>query len=241
MKKDPAQSDQYRFARTELEVAVKEAEAEQKELDRIQSLVREGVASQAELDKQKVKLEQASGRLKTAHEKVRILNLDLSKDVVAEAGAELALQEKRLASLKEERQTIASDIERCKIKAPISGEVVFAPKKPGEAVTPGELLFIIAQTSDAEIHVYVDEGQIHKVQPGQRVHIYPTAFDWRKYGEAKGTVTEVSPYAKELEGGNQFWVRIVVSETPLPLKFGSSATVHVIVSERGLLDMLMNR
>ena len=241
LKKDPAQSDQYRFARNELEVAQKEVEAEEKEVARVTTLVRSGVASESEYEKEKVKLDQARGRLKTAEEKVRILNLDLSKDMLAEASAELTLQEKRLASLKEECKTIEDNVERCKIRAPISGQVVFSAKKPGEAAVPGELLFIIAQGSNAEIHVYVDESQIHKVELGQRVHVFPTAFDWHKYGEAKGTVTEIAEYAKEVGGSNQFFVRIVVEETPLPLKFGGSATVQIIVSKRGLLDMLMTR
>ncbi len=241
LRKDPAQSDQYRFAKNDLEVAQKEVEAEQREVARMESLVKNGVASQAELDKEKVKLEQAMGRLKTAQEKVKIFELGLSQDMLGEMQAETDLQEKRLASLREECKTVETSIERYCIRAPVAGEVVFHAKKPGEAVTPGELLFIIAKGPDTEIHAYVEENQIYKVGLGQRVHIYPTAFDWRQYGEAKGTVTDISPYAKEVGGSNQFWVRIVVEEWPLPLKFGSSVTAHIVVSRRGLLDMLLTR
>jgi len=266
LQKDPAQTDQYRFARTELEVAEKEVEAEQKEVTRVDALVKENVAAPAELDREKVKLEQAEGQLKTAQEKVRILNLNLSKDTLAEAQgelvlqeqrlsnlkgelktvqssteAEIALQEKRLAGLKEELKTLETDIERCKIKAPVAGEVVFSGKKPGEAVTPGELTFIVAQGSEARLDAFVDEAQIHKVGFGQLVRIYPTTFDYREYGEAKGTVDEILPYAQTIGGANQFEVHIIVHETPLPLKFGSSATAHIVVGERGLLDMLLGR
>lgn len=241
MKKDPVQSEQLRFARSERDLAEKEVAAMKKELERIQALYKQGVVSQAEYDAQKMKMDQAEGKLKTAIEKVKILDMGLGQDMIAEAEAELALLQKRLANLKEECKTIEADIERCKIKAPVAGEVVYSAKKPGEAVTPGELLFIIAQGSDSELHAYVEESHIHKVGLGQRARIYPTTFDYRKYGEAMGTVTEISPYAKEMGGSNQFWVRIIVNETPLPLKFGSSATAHIIVSERGLLDMLLSR
>lgn len=266
LQKDPAQTDQYRFARTELEVAEKEVEAEKKEVARVDALVKENVAAPAELDRERVKLEQAEGRLKTAQEKVRILNLDLSKDTLAEAHAETALQEKRLASQKEEMKTIQSsteaeialqekhlaslkedlktlenNIERCKIESPIAGTVVLSGKKSGEAVTPGELIFIIAQSSKARLDAQVDQSQFSKVGLGQLVRIYPTTFDYREYGEAKGRVAEIFPYAQSVGGSNKFEVRINVYETPLPLQFGSGAEAHIVVGERGLLDMLLGR
>jgi len=243
LQKDPAQTDQYRFARTELEVAQKEVEAENKEVTRMETLVREKVAAPAELDREKVKLEQTEGKLKTAKEKVRILDLDLSKDMLAEAQAEMALQEKRLAGLKEELKTIESNIERCKIRAPISGEVVYSAKKPGESVTPGELIFNVAQGSAAEVHAFVEESQILKVALGQRVRIYPKSFDQREYGEAKGTVTAISSHTEKVPETNQlkFKVWILVDETPLPLKFGTNVDAYIVVNTGSLLDMIIRR
>ena len=248
LKKDPAQADQYRFARTELEVAEKEVEAERTEVARAESLVRDKVAAQAELDREKVKLEQALGRLKTAQEKVKILDLNLSKEVVAKAQAELALQQKRLDSLKEELktmaeelQTVEGDIERCRIKAPLAGEIVYSSKKPGEAVAPGELIFTVAQGSSAEVHAFVAESQILKVAPNQMVRIYPKTFDNREYGEARGKVSRVFPSAENVAGVSKVEVRIVVTETPLALKFGTNVDAYIVVNKDTLWNMLWKK
>lgn len=63
------------------------------------------------------------------------------------------------------------------VLAPVSGNIVSRNVIPGDAVSPGQLLLTIADLNNLWVIANIDENDIRRVQPGQRVDIHIDATD----------------------------------------------------------------
>jgi len=240
LRRDPL-PEKLRFSDMEAEIALSQLNAAKKELDRLTPLYKQGIVSQAEYDSAQSRYEVALRQYEIAKGKQKIIKSGLREAIIAEQEAERELVARQLMNLKRQCKRVEERLERTLVKAPVRGTIIQAEKDPGEAVTPGELLFVIAKDSSAEIHLYVPEEKIFKVAVGQEVWVYPAAFDYRKYGKATARVAEVSRFGREHDGKQYFWVRAVVEDSPYQLPFGSSVTAYIVVAERHILDLLLDR
>jgi RND family efflux transporter MFP subunit len=152
---------QLEAARAELEeTRVRRAEAKL-DLDRAQSLVDGGVASQADLDRARAQFDSLEARL------------DLQQEAVDVADQSLAVA----------RQALDDTV----IRAPFSGIVVAKNAQPGEMISPMSSggftrtgIGTIVDMSSLEIEVDVNEAYINRVTPGQRVEATLDAYpDWK--------------------------------------------------------------
>ncbi|MGW8301114.1 MAG: HlyD family secretion protein [Desulfobacterales bacterium] len=76
------------------------------------------------------------------------------------------------------------------LRAPFNGILVSRNVEPGEVVSPGQEVISLADLSKVDLKVFVDETEIGKVRPGQKVDVKIDTFPSRTYS---GHVSFISP------------------------------------------------
>jgi RND family efflux transporter MFP subunit len=154
-----AQAEAARRAVRENEVRLAEAKVS---LGRVMQLVKDQLATQAEVDRAQAEVDSLDARIAAAREQVR----------VSERQAEL------------ERTNLDNTI----IRAPFSGVAISKDAQPGEMVSPVSAgggftrtgICTIVDMRSLEVEVDVNESYIGRVQPEQRVSAVLNAYpDWQ--------------------------------------------------------------
>ncbi len=240
LKKDPL-PEKLRFADQEMQYAHRALEFAQREVERMQELSKDGLTSQAQMDTALARCEAAKNQYSMAKRRFDLVQAGLQDSIVKEAEAKVALMEREIVNLDNEVARWQKEVEKCTFKAPVAGQVVAVYKKEGESVMPGELLVTISQTNRTQLKLMVNEADVYKVGLGQLAHIYSSVYSYRKYGTCEGEVAEVAQYADGANGKPKYEVTVSVTDAPFPLLLGSSAQARIVVSRRGILDMLLDR
>lgn len=126
-------------------------------------------------------------------------------------------------------------LDKTEVKAPISGTVTAVQIKIGETAVAsatgmaGSSLMTIADVGSIMAEVNVDEADVAKVVVGQKVKVYPAAFDDQPVA---GTVEEVSMAPKiALAGASQgksYVVKLRLAEIMLGIRTGMTCRVEII-------------
>ncbi len=154
-----AQRDAARSTLLETEVRLAEAELE---LERTQSLVRTGIASQAALDRAQAEVDSLEARLERQRDDA----------VVAERQVALWMQQ----------------LEDTVIRSPFAGVIVTKNAQPGEMISPISAgggftrtgIGTVVDMGSLEIEVDVNEAYINRVAPSQRVEATLDSYpDWK--------------------------------------------------------------
>lgn len=106
--------------------------------------------------------------------------------VALEARAGGALE----AQLRERLAATEADLERARIRATVAGTVLIRAVEPGDTVTPGQVLLEIARDAPGEILLPLDEKNLARLQPGQRVTCIADAYPDRPFA---ATVHHIAP------------------------------------------------
>jgi HlyD family secretion protein len=131
-------------------------------LRRTQSLVKDGISGQADLDRAEAEVNALKARL------------DLSREQVNVSAAQLAVRR--------------TEIDDMVIRAPFSGIAVSKDAQPGEMISPVSAgggftrtgICTIVDMASLEVEVDVNESFINRVSPGQKVEATLDAYpDWR--------------------------------------------------------------
>lgn len=80
-----------------------------------------------------------------------------------------------------------------RVTAPLEGIVTSRSLEPGEVVTPGREIMTLSNLAAIDLKIFVEETQIGKVKPGQKVEVRVDTFPDRVF---PGTVTFISPEAE---------------------------------------------
>lgn len=136
--------------------------------------------------------------LKLMEEGPRIERINVAKAQVGQAEAELAKAEWRL--------------ENCVIRAPISGTILKKNAEEGSLVNPIAMqgffsLCEMADLSDLEVDLTIQERDISKVFPGQKCRIETEAFPDHVY---PGEVSRIMPTADRAKGAISVRVKVKV-------------------------------
>jgi RND family efflux transporter MFP subunit len=154
-----AQAEGARRAVAENEVRLKEARVT---LGRRQQLVKDGLATQADLDQSQAEVDSLGARIAAALQQVRV------------AESQVALQQ--------------TDLDNTIIRAPFSGVALSKDAQPGEMVSPVSAgggftrtgISTIVDMRSLEIEVDVNEAYINRVKSGQEVTAVLDAYpDWQ--------------------------------------------------------------
>lgn len=155
-----------------------EVEAAQRNLDAMQNLKQNGAATAAEV-------ENAQNRLKTAQAQLSVLeqkkNSRYSRPEVAKVQAQAADARAAYAAAQEV-------VRQSNVTASSDGTVYNLPVHPGVYVAAGDLLVQVADLSTVQVAAYVDEPDIGRLAPGQKVTLAWDALPGRTWA---GTVTSV--------------------------------------------------
>jgi HlyD family secretion protein len=161
-------------------------EAAQKNLEALKRLQQSGAASPGEVRAAQNQFDATAAQLKLLQ----------SKQTERYSRPEAAKVEAQ-HSQAESAYSAAQDILRqLIIHAPFSGTVYFLPVKQGGYVNPGDLVLQEADLSNVRVRAFVDEPDIARLAPGQRIEVTWDAMPGRVWS---GTVTTI-PASVTLRG-----------------------------------------
>lgn len=145
----------------ELTKARSQRDTAQRNLEALRRLQQKGAASSGEVNEAQSQLARADADVNLLQEKVQ--------DRYSKP------ERTRVAAEKEEAQAgyaAADDIVRqLNIRAPFDGEVYSLPVKEGAFVNPGDLLLQEADLSKVLVRAFVDEPDIGRLNPGEKIEI----------------------------------------------------------------------
>ena len=191
-------------AQTEIDRTQVELNAANRELKRTEQLLESGVVSRLDFDNAQDRVENAKASLKTARER-----LESNKIAIRDAQARVQQQQVvvRDAGNAIDRATKSVDQQAAMLRgqrdrrdkttvlAPINGVIAEIPSKVGTFAVAGlstTALLTIADMSEINVEVKVDETEIDKVAVGQKAKIKVDAFG---DAELEGEVLQKTPLA----------------------------------------------
>lgn len=122
------------------------------EKERLTKLLKEGAATQQQMDNLENKLEVARQQILVHRAQIYAI-----KEQAAVFDAQLAVMDKKIAD--------------CSISAPVEGVVLERYVEPGEMSAPGKPVFKIAPDETIYLRVYISGDQLHKVKIGNTVEV----------------------------------------------------------------------
>jgi RND family efflux transporter MFP subunit len=112
------------------------------------------------------------------------------------------------------------------LRAGVSGVVLRRDAEPGDLATPTRVLFVLGDPAEVRVTATVDERDIPRVLPGQRVMMSSDAYPGRVY---RGTVHDVTPGGDPTQ--RAFRVRIWPNDgNALPM--GLTLEVNIVTREK---------
>lgn len=220
---------QYAEAETRARLADQEAA-------RAARLRAEGII--AEADAQRAQAEAQSRRAVVENLKQAISRLTPELDV-RERDRELRAQQILADTAKLEAEIVTAaasvkrleyEIERRRIRAPISGRLSeCAMLHPGAHISEGQQLGVVLASGEVEVvGEFLPAAAFGKIRPGQPATLRLQGFPWAEYGTISGTVSRV---AGEVREGK---VRVEVSidrssRSPIPVQHGLPGSLEVEV------------
>lgn len=168
--------------------ARKVMEDTRKNKERYDALYQRRVIAQKEWDTVRLNYETASSRLMEGEAILHQAKSNLQKIEITRKDIEAAKAQVQFAEAVREQATIQTAY--AKLHAPFDGVITSRNIEPGEVVSPSREVFNLANLSNVDLKIFVEETAIGKVKPGQAVDVRIDTFPNRNF---KGTVSFVSP------------------------------------------------
>jgi HlyD family secretion protein len=198
-------------AQTEVDRAQVEVNAANRELKRNEKLLESGVIARSEFDAARDRLENANVALNTARARLESQRISIKDATARLSQQQLSVRDARRAvdtatlsvSSSQSRANQQSAVlrgqrnqrDKTLVIAPINGVIAEIPSKVGTFAVAGlstTALLTIADMSQINVEVKVDETEIDKVEVGQKAKIKVDAFGDR---EIEGEVLQKTPLA----------------------------------------------
>ncbi|HEY6572714.1 MAG TPA: HlyD family efflux transporter periplasmic adaptor subunit [Candidatus Eisenbacteria bacterium] len=208
------------------EIAKAKVEYENAESDRrrLESLLRDSVASQQQY-------ENAAALAAGRHETFLALERGTRPEEIAAARAAVEQAEGRLRYLERERKEAV-------VTAPVTGVVQTLDLRPGDLVAPRQPVAVVLEAGPATIRVYVPEPHLGAIRVGQQVDLRVDTYPDRVF---PGRIVEISSRAeymprnvqtREQRNDQVFGVKIEAPPAP-ELKAGMSVTATIRTAAGG--------
>ena len=203
--------ERARLSFQEAEITLDDAKKDKRRFD---DLFQSGYIAEKERDGASLKYEtaaktrqRAAEAFDLAKEGFRKESVDAARARLSEARATLVLSQGNLKKMDAVQADIQASIARVKsaesalnlaeiqlgytrLPAPFDAMLTSRNVEPGEVVTPGREVISLADLSRIDMKVFVDETQIGKIRPGQKVEVKIDTFPDKKYD---GFVSYISP------------------------------------------------
>jgi HlyD family secretion protein len=211
-------------ARATLEQDEADLRTAQINLERTKTLHRSGVMSKQLLDDAQNRYDVAAARVKVSRENYELERLGPRKEQIELARAQLAEAEASILYWE-------TQLENTLIRAPIGGTILERLIEKGEMVTTGfvsgrgakSALVSIADLSDLEVELDINEADIPRVRLDQECSVSPDSYPDRKY---KGRVREIAPEANRQKATIQ--VKVSILEPDQYLRPETNAKVNFL-------------
>ena len=160
-------------------------------------------------------------------------DIKTSESAVSAEAAKRKIETEKLANLE-------SQLEKCVIKAPTAGQVVYNNQdrwreddyfiRKGNKVRERQVIIKLPDNGKMQVKAKVGEARVDRVKPGMEATVRIEAI---RGSELKGTVKTVSAYASNENWFNpntkEYDALIIVSDPPATLKPGMSSQVSIRV------------
>ncbi|MBI5193368.1 MAG: HlyD family secretion protein [Nitrospirae bacterium] len=182
-----SRAEEVKRAEANYEAAVADMELAKKNLERYESLFRDGVIPKAMLDERENAFRVASSRMKAAEEEKRLIEKGPKEET-------LRLLEDSVKKAEASVEYFKWVIEKTLITAPISGKVIHKNLFEGEMITEDFAILTIADVDKIRINAEVDETDIALIQIKDPVDITSEAYRGKIF---KGEIEDIAGYAGE--------------------------------------------
>jgi multidrug resistance efflux pump len=164
-------------ARAQVEAARASREQTFADYRRYLDLQRSEAATGQQVEQARAQKDIAEARLSAAFQDVRAAESDLKRLQ--------AQQEQAGAAVAEARVMLGYTV----IRAPFTGKVIKKLVEVGDMAAPGQPLFLLETTSDLELHAFLSESMISRIDPGQEMEVHIDALN-RTF---PGVLREITP------------------------------------------------
>jgi HlyD family secretion protein len=161
-------------------------DAAQRRLDALKKLQQQGAASPGEV-------KEAENQLAAAQADLQLLQQKQKDRYSKPEIAQVAGQRDQAAAAYAAAQSV---LQQMNVRAPFDGVVYSLPVRQGEYVNPGDLIVQEADLSKVLVRAFVDEPDVGRLQPGQRIEVTWDAIPGRTW---QGTVSTI-PASLKLRG-----------------------------------------
>jgi HlyD family secretion protein len=164
---------------------LKDAEKNDK---RFEDLFRNGVITEKERDSMKLNYDVAKSRLAESESVLKLAQGNLTRIDAAKQDIEVATAQ--INSISASLNQASIQLAYTQLKSPIDGIITSRNIEPGETVNSGREVLTVSDLSRVDLKIFVDETEIGKVKPGQKVDVKVDTFPGKTY---TGTVSFISP------------------------------------------------
>ena len=180
----------------------------QLEMQRLEALAQKGAVSKQDADRARTTLEVATARWDADRKNAELVKIGARKEVIDAAEAQLREAQANL-------ELARTELDYTVIRAPISGTILEKLADQGELVTNTNFggtrgakssVVTMADLSDLQIEVDLNESELSKVKLGQKTEIRLDANPKTVYN---GEVDEISPQADRQKGTVQVKVKFL--------------------------------
>jgi HlyD family secretion protein len=189
-------------------------EKAQKDKKRYDRLFQEGIISEGERDAVELRFETTFKEYESAKEKFNLLQEGFRKETIQTARARLSegkavlsqarsnlnkieAAERDVEAARAQMRAATAALELAKtqlsytrLKAPFMGIITGRNVEPGEVVLPARVVLSLSDLSLVDLKIFVEETEIGKVKPGQKVEVRADTFPEKIYW---GKVSFISP------------------------------------------------
>jgi HlyD family type I secretion membrane fusion protein len=169
----------------------------------------------------------------------------LRRDALAELGSVGA----EMAEVQETLVRLQARFSRQDVRAPVTGTIQsLTVVNVGQVVQPGALLMqVVPEDAKLECEVRINTRDIAYVQEGQAVEVRVSAYDFSRYGTAKGVLHRISATSVvDAQGQPYFkgWVGLkdpYVGDVPgrYPIRPGMGVEAEILTGEKSLIAYLI--
>ncbi|ADQ45155.1 efflux transporter, RND family, MFP subunit [Caldicellulosiruptor kronotskyensis 2002] len=138
----------------------------------------------------------------------------------------------KIEDVKSQIEAAEDDLKNYKILSPIGGKITDLNFQDGDIVTAGQLICSVYDPKHLVISAQVEELDILKIKPGQKVNIKLDAVGSTKSNSIEGYVTEISEKAQADSSSISKFVVKIEFENNNSIKIGMHAEAEIILKSK---------
>ena len=160
----------------------------EKNYKRYEDLFSKGVVTEKERDSVKLVYEVTKSRLTESESVLKLAQGNLTKIEAAKQDIETSIAQ--INASKAALNQASIQFSYTQLKSPMDGIVTSRNIEPGETVNVGREVITISDLSRVDLKIFVDETEIGKIKPNQKVEVRVDTFPGKSYA---GYVSFISP------------------------------------------------